>query len=544
MGGGAGDGTIDRYEFKTALRNYGLGIGREKLVDAIFSECDKSGEGSVDFTEFASVLNKDEEDTSTGLLGGLNRTQKKIRKNIPPIGLKRLEQIVQDKIEQKAKGKSTGAMAVTSPHVLRRMFSDFDEDGTGELDYEEFANALRQGLGLVDYPGSSKLSPDATPEERLGILVKEIKNTLLNKSKGMRDAFRKIGGAGDGTVDKYELKAALRSNGIGIGNESAIDMLFDKCDDDKSGSIGFAEFAKVLNNEKEHSYFHKRESMQEKKRKRRGFVAPIGLQRLEKIIQDKIEQKAKGRSTGAQAVNSPHVLRQMFAEFDEDGSGELTHEEFSEALREKLGLENINERDMEQLMVSFDKDGDGTVTYDEFIAKVLPNEFPDEAGGFLDFPCVTKANTYSDDPETALRKLIKQVNETLVVKGKGIREEFRKLGGAGDGTIDKYEFKTALRNHGLGLGIPHIVDALFQKCDKGGEGSIDFSEFAAVLNAADEEVPMFRTGDMKKKSRARVAPIGLKRLEAIVKDKIEQKAKGKATGAMDVNSPHVLRKMF
>ena len=62
-------------------------------------------------------------------------------------------------------------------------------------------------------------------QEKLFSLKLIIKNQLLSKGKGMREAFRKMGGAGDGEIDKYEFKACMRNNHIGIGNEKIVDKL-------------------------------------------------------------------------------------------------------------------------------------------------------------------------------------------------------------------------------------------------------------------------------------------------------------------------------
>ena len=58
--GGAGDGEIDKYEFKACMRNNLIGIGNEKIVDMLFREIDKDKSGAITFQEFASVMNKDD----------------------------------------------------------------------------------------------------------------------------------------------------------------------------------------------------------------------------------------------------------------------------------------------------------------------------------------------------------------------------------------------------------------------------------------------------------------------------------------------------
>merc|ERR1712216_296962 len=113
----------------------------------------------------------------------------------------------------------------------------------------------------------------------------------------------------------------------------------------------------------------------------------IGLKRTWEILKTKIEQRCKSSSGGVFAMTSPHVLAKMFHEFDQDGGGSLSRDEFEKALREKLGMMMISKKDLDLLTDEFDKDGDGEITYEEFIAKVMPPEITHGGGGIMDFPC-------------------------------------------------------------------------------------------------------------------------------------------------------------
>ena len=72
------------------------------------------------------------------------------------------------------------------------------------------------------------------------------------------------------------------------------------------------------------------------------------------IVKDKINQKVRGRSTGSFATVNPNVMKVMFHSFDSSGDGELSRDEFANALRARLGLMNISEKDMSELMDHFD----------------------------------------------------------------------------------------------------------------------------------------------------------------------------------------------
>ena len=77
--------------------------------------------------------------------------------------------------------------------------------------------------------------------DQLPNLVKQITIYLeqqqKKRKKNTREALRKMGGVGDGTVDVYEFKACLRNVNLGHGMDKAkaIDILFKQIDKDGLG---------------------------------------------------------------------------------------------------------------------------------------------------------------------------------------------------------------------------------------------------------------------------------------------------------------------
>ena len=64
-----------------------------------------------------------------------------------------------------------------------------------------------------------------------------------------REAFNKFDKDGSGTIDASELKATLNAMGQDL-NEEEIFQMISQVDDDNSGEIEFAEFLKVIENQK------------------------------------------------------------------------------------------------------------------------------------------------------------------------------------------------------------------------------------------------------------------------------------------------------
>ena len=61
---------------------------------------------------------------------------------------------------------------------------------------------------------------------------------------------------------------------------------------------------------------------------------------------------------------------QAFEEFDEDGNGSLERGEFMSAIREKLRVYDVTQRELEILWTSLDSDGSGGIDYREFVRKL------------------------------------------------------------------------------------------------------------------------------------------------------------------------------
>uniref|UniRef100_A0A7S0I9G7 EF-hand domain-containing protein n=1 Tax=Micromonas pusilla TaxID=38833 RepID=A0A7S0I9G7_MICPS len=66
---------------------------------------------------------------------------------------------------------------------------------------------------------------------------------------GCREAFNKFDKDGSGTIDALELKATLNAMGQNPTEEEIFQMI-SQVDDDNSGEIEFAEFIKVIENQK------------------------------------------------------------------------------------------------------------------------------------------------------------------------------------------------------------------------------------------------------------------------------------------------------
>jgi calmodulin len=101
------------------------------------------------------------------------------------------------------------------------------------------------------------------------------------------------------------------------------------------------------------------------------------------------------------------MVRETFAMFDENNSGDIDKNEFSK-LTDVLGLE-INERKRDEIMRDLDKEGNGCINYDEFVNLMKKFQF-----GNAETHLETAFNEYDKDMdgEVGLDDLLK-VSEEL-----------------------------------------------------------------------------------------------------------------------------------
>ena len=132
---------------------------------------------------------------------------------------------------------------------------------------------------------------------------------------------------------------------------------------------------------------------------------------------------------------------------------------------------------MDLLTDEFDDDGDGEITYEEFIAKVMPPEITHGGGGIMDFPCDDPAGKGTQLEQ--LNKLRKDIKKKMSTNSKNMRTAFRKI--SNGGKVDQYAFQTCLRNLNCGVGQPKLVQKLFHEIDDDNSGHLTFAEFIAGI---------------------------------------------------------------
>jgi len=148
-------------------------------------------------------------------------------------------------------------------HLIDKIIDIADADGSGDIDYAEFAQIMTcENILELNHGANAKNFADLKgapakrvggPTIRAGVNPKEVqyaqqclKATLLEKYSRLTDAFKHIDSDRTGHLEREEVKKLLVDFNIPDIKDAAIETLIDFADYDGDGEINYAEFARVL----------------------------------------------------------------------------------------------------------------------------------------------------------------------------------------------------------------------------------------------------------------------------------------------------------
>lgn len=127
-------------------------------------------------------------------------------------------------------------------HQVLNIFMKLDDDGSGNLSFDEFLKGY--------YPEQSKadlaaMSQWAYPHKDKSMVTFVGKQSAIDEDQLMeiKNIFLLYDTNGDGVLDRAELTDALTASGY---EEEEIDSLFEECDNDGSNAVDFDEFVNML----------------------------------------------------------------------------------------------------------------------------------------------------------------------------------------------------------------------------------------------------------------------------------------------------------
>ena len=154
--------------------------------------------------------------------------------------------------------------------------------------------------------------------------------------------------------------------------------------------------------------------------------------------------------------HDPSKAMKVFSEIDVDGSGEVDHEEFEQALR-RMGINDLTQQQVTWLIEELDADNDGSISSAEFMAMVFRNK-----------------GTLGAMVDGALEKIFNQLGG--LHGQQRAMDVFEEIDADGSGELSFEEFEDGLNLLKVELNESQL-EGVVQFLDKDGDGELSVREF-------------------------------------------------------------------
>lgn len=299
-----GGGAIDLDELGEMMELLGRPMSREKL-QKMMSEVDTDGGGSIDFEEFCQlVVNQSANEVKLTPLEDAKRA------------FKMFDTDGSGTIDASELGNALRAMGQkVSDEEVKEMLAQADDDGTGEIDFEEYCRLI----GLAPPPDSKASSADKKKKPDAAVDTKNIDpNEIFTPDdiQEFTEIFNLFDEDGSGEITVEELAKMMEALGRTM-TEDQLKAMVATVDTDGTGSIEIDEFLMIM--------------------------------ARDKASQDPLAD-----------------ARKIFGMFDKDGSGTIDATELADALR-AMG-QQVADDDVAEMLKNADDDGTGEIDFEEFCA--------------------------------------------------------------------------------------------------------------------------------------------------------------------------------
>ena len=335
-----GGGSLDAEEFHAALNTLGISISAASAKE-VMDELDMDGGGDLELTELTAKLDeyrRQRRSFAANVLGGVLEYTQRTKTSV-----------TRGKIVILSRFVALSFSLANPESITIAVFARVDADGSGDLDVEEFQDAMAS----------------------MGQKLTELE---------VDEVMSELDIDGSGTIEASEFMDKLKQFGQERTDEIArCHEIFAEIDDDKSGFLDAKEVKKLA----------KRMGFEEQL-SQKGFLKKM-IAEMEAAGSDGAEGGAAGGADGEVSCDefiawylsigkfflkkphyaslshdapSPEEREKLFSEIDMDGSGELDLGEVSQAV-EQLWPE-MSEKHVKRAFGTADEDGGGLVSLEEF----------------------------------------------------------------------------------------------------------------------------------------------------------------------------------
>ena len=509
-----GDGLLSKDELKAAVLPNGSKMTSIE-VDSIFALGDANGDGEIDLQEFLAVMAPSagfaSSFSSSSNTTFVKKTSSTMKSSFSSSSSSSMQMSSSSSTQQtyvstsKVEYSSSSSSSVSSTSVtfssatdVKRAFRQFDANGDGHLDRNEFKQLLASsgkkvsdqeamalfsqgdvdGDGVIDINEFVRLMFPAA-NSALSKLQQQFKS--LNEVKA---AFRRFDTDGDGHISRNELRQVMASF-----SEAEVDAVFALGDKDQSGQIDYQEFIGMMVPNtgailrRISSQFNSINAVKE------------GFKRLDGNRDGSISKQEL--KSGMHL--SDEELNIIFALGDLDGDGEISMAEFiplmSPSAASSMNRLRNSFRDITEAIIAFKKfdvNGDGALSQEELHQGLKSTGINFESSEVHNVYAMADLN---QDGEISMVEFISSLFPAAadgLSKFRGrlgaitdVKMAFKRFDADGDGEITIQELKSGA---GQGFSSGEIA-AVFSLGDSDQNGRLSFAEFAQlVLPSARDKV--------------------------------------------------------
>ena len=217
-----------------------------------------------------------------------------------------------------------------------------------QIEAQRQARALRRAQAAQE---KTLLQGFDVDEDSDKSVADQLRDALSQSSTRVIELFRDWDTDGNGMVSKEEFHKAMGLLGFNVPAED-IDILFDSWDPDGSGLLSLGELKQVL---KDHKAAARISEYKAKEAKRKSLLRGFDI--------DEDSDKSVAEQLREALSKSAVRVIDLFNDWDTDGNGKISKEEFRKAMG-LLGF-NVPTEDIDALFDSWDPDGSGVLLLGE-----------------------------------------------------------------------------------------------------------------------------------------------------------------------------------
>ena len=244
--------------------------------------------------------------------------------------------------------------STVSDEQLTELIAEVDEDGNGEMDFDEFLTMVenykchREGR-----PTRREAAKAAEEARKVASYVVSAKHAAMFEAEELmryKKQFALLDADGGGSIGEDKLGAMMAKLDITVSAQMLTELIAE-VDEDGNGEMDFTEFLAMMDKMKT----RQRASTQDAMR-----AAAEAAQLASYVVSDADAERF--------GFDADEILgyKRMFATFDADGGGSIDEEELIAAFA-KMG-EHLSWEQVGELIAAVDEDGNGEIDFTEFLA--------------------------------------------------------------------------------------------------------------------------------------------------------------------------------